>query len=474
MTKKTAVNILILVIIVALGIVAYFMFFSGEGDQQTDGSSTEGLPVVSNFFPESEDSSSNTIDRDEPSEPTSDTDHQDIPRLRQISENPVAGFIVFNEESTTTVPGLPSEDESEQEDDTNDEGDSEGGDDSENEESEQQMTEVLESETFYRFVNRSNGNIIEARSKNLSRTRITNTTIPKVYNTDFINKDNIIFQYLEDDSEQIKTSLIKLISDEETEESTSTTTEEVANEQNNKFKEVNNTFLSDNIRNVLTADNGLVLYFVKNANDFLNGYVFDAEVPEISPNLVVESEITEVNPSWRGDNNIFLGTKPSLNGDNFLFRHNTDTGGRTKILDSGPGFSYLPDRNLEYVLFSEENNIGFITYAHEIESGQQYAINLNTLPGDKCVWSRENDYVVYCATPNESIDSDDLISWYRGEVSFNDLLYRTNIITGTQELIGGFDGEFDVIKPALSEDDEYFVFVNKKDLSLWSLKLSDN
>ena len=66
-------------------------------------------------------------------------------------------------------------------------------------------------------------------------------------------------------------------------------------------------------------------------------------------------------------------------------------------------------------------------------------------------------------------------SWYQGVVSFNDKIWKVDINTNSSELIFDFQTEsgkdFDVIEPFLSDDDEYLFFINKKDLSFWSLSL---
>lgn len=453
MTKKTALNILIFVIVVAIAVVVYFLFFSEEERTPNQNNKEDRSPVVSNFFPESEDQDNRN--NTEKGGENNQNVYEEIPVLRQISENPVSGFILIDEQSTTTKPGLPTETE-------------------DGEEAEIQDVETVEIDTIYRFMNRSNGNIMEATSKNLSQERITNTTIPKIYNAVFVSKDSVVIQYL-NELNTVRTSFIKLINQEDVEEdqnnnasSTATTT---TPRFNRDFSEIQTTNLSDGINNVISKD-GVVLYTASNQSDSLNGFVFDEKTPETN-SLVFNTDIEYLNIYWDGNNDLLFGTKPSINASNYLFEYDTNTESRNKILSAGPAFSFLPNNDFSLILFSDTSAQLVNSYVYNTETDEYSFLDNGTFPGEKCVWSQLEVGVVFCAIPQETLSELSLISWYRGETSFNDVLYKINVLTGEQDFIEEFDGEFDVIKPQLSENEEYFVFINKKDLSLWSLKISD-
>ncbi len=72
-------------------------------------------------------------------------------------------------------------------------------------------------------------------------------------------------------------------------------------------------------------------------------------------------------------------------------------------------------------------------------------------------------------------------SWYLGDLSFSDkiIIYNTQTLqsnvlfdpTNEKDIKESNNNTFDVTKPNISADGEYFIFINKKDLSLWSIKI---
>ncbi|HEY0221172.1 MAG TPA: hypothetical protein VGC58_03045 [Candidatus Paceibacterota bacterium] len=66
--------------------------------------------------------------------------------------------------------------------------------------------------------------------------------------------------------------------------------------------------------------------------------------------------------------------------------------------------------------------------------------------------------------------------WYKGIVSFSDDIWQYNTKDFTSKSLTDLKSEsgedVDVIKPILSENEQYLIFVNKKDNSLWSLDLT--
>ena len=65
--------------------------------------------------------------------------------------------------------------------------------------------------------------------------------------------------------------------------------------------------------------------------------------------------------------------------------------------------------------------------------------------------------------------------WYQGLFSFSDNLYKVNTSTGTTSLIADMNATYsqnlDIVNPALSANEKYFIFKNKTDGTLWSIKL---
>ena len=83
--------------------------------------------------------------------------------------------------------------------------------------------------------------------------------------------------------------------------------------------------------------------------------------------------------------------------------------------------------------------------------------------------------MIFCGSPSDEIGQNEPDSWYRGATIFSDRIWSFNTDTEiTQVLIEPaivLDIDIDMIGPTLSPKEDYLVFINKTDLSLWALKL---
>ena len=60
--------------------------------------------------------------------------------------------------------------------------------------------------------------------------------------------------------------------------------------------------------------------------------------------------------------------------------------------------------------------------------------------------------------------------WYQGLISFKDSIWQKNFSTGETNILIN-ETNADVINPFLTKDENYLIFTNKTDNTLWSLKL---
>lgn len=168
MIKKV---IIILIIIIALGLIGWgiFVFQSQRG---TTGAGEE--ISIRDFFP-----FGRTPDTSETPTPTTQTPSQNIngssieipeviPALRKISEDPVAGAFAFNESGKTVI----------------------------------------------RFVDRATGHIFETDDTTLNIKRISNTTIPTVYEAFWISKNSVVLRHLREDGETVESVILRMIEED--------------------------------------------------------------------------------------------------------------------------------------------------------------------------------------------------------------------------------------------------------------------
>jgi hypothetical protein len=83
--------------------------------------------------------------------------------------------------------------------------------------------------------------------------------------------------------------------------------------------------------------------------------------------------------------------------------------------------------------------------------------------------------VVYCAAPSQPVDAVYPDDWYAGKISTLDKIWQINGATGEIKLISSFNDApnraIDAFNLGLDQKDNFLFFMNKNDLSLWSLDL---
>jgi hypothetical protein len=195
--------------------------------------------------------------------------------------------------------------------------------------------------------------------------------------------------------------------------------------------------------------------------------------------VVFQSPLGEWLPQLLNDGTIIVTTKPSGNVAGYSYRYDPKTKMFERIVRERAGLTTQGTASGSRVLYGE-NTAGNMTlgaYSRLGFAGDEgtifydESVSLATLP-EKCAWLRDNIRLLcgsFVNTPSGLIP--DL--WYQGRLSFADTFWLVN--TDTDELAFLADPkteagqEFDVMNPMVSADEEYFIFTNKKDGTLWSM-----
>ena len=184
-------------------------------------------------------------------------------------------------------------------------------------------------------------------------------------------------------------------------------------------------------------------------------------------NLIVE---------WPNPEQVSIRTRPSGLAQSVVYTINLPDGDFEKIIKETYGLTLLWSPLGDKILFSETNSQGknLKLKIADLGDGTIKELNLITLP-EKCVWSQDNR-TLFCAIPQEipslMVLPDD---YYKGQFNFNDQFWRINLDTGeiTQlfSSLGQGKPNYDAYRLLLSPQEDYLVFVNKKDGFLYSLAL---
>lgn len=307
--------------------------------------------------------------------------------------------------------------------------------------------------TIIRYIEKATGHIYEVEMFSPRQSRISNTTIPVVYDAMWGNNGNsLMARYLKDDNRTVDTYSINI-------KNTSTTTENI----------IDGILFPKNTDDVSVYGNS-VFYLIKDSASTL-GFIssFDGSKPK----QIWNSPLKEISSQFVNDKYVSITTKPYQNIAGFMYLIDTKTGKYLKVLGDIVGLSGLVSPDAKNIIYINQNErIGM--YVYNQKSNRSAKIIPSTFP-EKCVWSKKREGVAYCAVPKETLSGNSLTNWYLGRVTYNDDIWIYDTVKQVAFLVSNISSEsgekIDVIKPVLSDNEQYLVFMNKKDNTLWSLDL---
>jgi len=325
--------------------------------------------------------------------------------------------------------------------------------------------------TVVRHMEKATGHIFETELFSPNQTRISNTTIPVVYDALWDSTINaLVARYLDDDDQTINTYglLIKKAP-------TSTSTPNPA--------EIAEPVGSINPENIVSAIKfpanlseisvlGSRVFSLERKIDSSVGYISDFDGSKRVQ--IWNSPIKELLSQYVNTRTVALTTKPHQDVEGFLFFVDTSSAQVRQILVNIYGLSTLTNDNATQILFLDQSGLPQMSI-YNIANKSSVNITPITFP-EKCVWSKKDRNVIYCAVPENYLERNSLTSWYLGFISTTDDIWKYDIKNNTAEMVENLYTEggeqIDVIKPLLSENEQYLVFINKINDSLWSLDLS--
>ncbi len=310
--------------------------------------------------------------------------------------------------------------------------------------SEKATTEIAPS---IRYVEKKNGHVYKMFLDTKSKEKISNSTIPGIHEA-FFSKDanSVIYRYLSTDK-VISTFMATLGAPK-------------------------GEFLPQNITNLsLSPDKDKFFYLTKN-QDGSTGTI--GVFNETRRENVFVSPFTEWLPEWTNNKGIYLTTKPSYAVNGSIFLLNTSNKTLTKILGGISGITTSVNKSGSLVLYGASTAKGPELGVFDINKNETKNLNLFGLP-EKCVWSIDN-INIYCALPNLITGNQYPDVWYQGLVSFDDYFVKINTQTGDKTTIANSANETPIDGTALFLDngENNLFFINKKDYTLWGLKIITN
>ncbi len=311
-----------------------------------------------------------------------------------------------------------------------------------------------------RFVEKGNSNIYDAFTNTLERTRLSNTTIPRVQEAFFGNAGaSVIMRYLQNDNMTIETYLGKV-------------PEPVLG--GDSLPELTGKLIQQNISDISVSPDGTQFLYLIPSGGQLLGFISDFN--DGSQRKIFNSQFNGWLSQWATDSNIIFTIKATGYAKGFAYSIDLQKGGFSKIVGSVSGLTTLVSPNGKYVLYSQSTKNGILLNILNTETKVVKNTQLPTLP-EKCVWNKTST-TIYCSVPS-NIEPGVVYpdTWYQGITSFDDAIW---VIDGTgtydnQKILDPISegGEItDGFRLGVDSVNQYLYFLNKRTNILWQYSLS--
>lgn len=425
--RKSTLTITTILILALIGGAIYYFYFYNKTSGVTDATDITQQPGFSPFgrgtvqdIPRTQGTTTDT----ETPVVGSNTPIQ-LPKLRQLSTTPIAGMYA----STTKIRvGLAT---------------------------------TTEPATIVRFVDRGTGHVYQANDITANIEKISNTTLPKIYEA-YWNKNltATVLRYLKENSDSV-TNFYAEIRPVASSTASSTTPFEIKGK-----------YLSPDIREIAISTTGDKVFTWNIENDRGIGYI--SSFDEKNKTKIIDTPITGVNIDWPESSTVTVTTKSSGVVAGYSYSVNTKTAEMSQLITGVRGLSVKMSGDAKSVLYSAGGN-SVATGLLNLKDRSVSKVIFNTL-ADKCVWSNIRKNEIYCAVPTEIPDGIYPDDWYKGKVSFVDQIWHLDTTTGEVHLLANLltlsNKLIDAEQLILDPKENFLYFINKRDLTLWSLDLN--
>lgn len=322
------------------------------------------------------------------------------------------------------------------------------------------VTFIASATPTVRFVDRATGNIFESVLTLTGFKRITNTTIPKIYEAVWQPRgSSVILRYLNESGESIQSLFAKIINLSETD------SEDIG--------ELQGTFLPSGILGAaVDSSSGKIAYLAPRTGGGVNLFTTDANGEKAK--LIYGSSIKDWIVSWVKNDTISLTSKASAGIPGYLYFLKADSGSIERVLGNVEGLTTLPNKDGSKIIYSEIKGGKPILSVYDKKVGKSSPLSLSTFP-EKCVWSSDDTDILFCASPNAIPSGTYPDNWYQGKISFSDSLWKINTlvseVVSIVDLTVLADENIDAVNLLLDPTQNHLVFTNKKDGALWGLRL---
>jgi len=310
------------------------------------------------------------------------------------------------------------------------------------------------------YMERATGHIYKINLDGTNSVRLSNATVPKSFEAGWSYKsDKMAVRYFEDPAPGSIKLAVKTFLASIGHLLKATSTSEA---------ELKGLALPSSVSEIAVSPAEDKVFYL---NDLGNGSVEGvvADFSNKNQKKIFELPFGEFNISWPTKDNIVLLTKPSAKAEGYLYFLNSKIGVLSRILGGIKGLTAVVSPDGEKIVFSGLGRDGTESKVYNVKTKTVSELGFATL-ADKCAWGRKNKNMIYCAVSAKKPDNNQPDGWYQGTVSFDDGIWSKNITTGESKSVLSRFGA-DIINIFVSDDENYLIFTDKNDGTLWSLKL---
>ncbi len=296
-----------------------------------------------------------------------------------------------------------------------------------------------------RYVERITGHIDERYLDTGIVGKISNSTIPNIYESFFDSKaQTIIYRYLSSDA-----SIASFVA---------------------TLGGTQGSFLAPDAIDLSISPDKTKYFYLARTPSGVTGTI--ANFADGKKNQFFSSSFDEWLSQWATSGSIFLTTKASGQENGYVYSVNTTNGTMKKIFGGVMGLTTLVNPTGTHVLYSTSVGGRPTLGIFDIARNKTVDLGLSGLP-EKCVWFDAS--TVYCAIPDDIQTAQYPDSWYQGLTSFEDHFVKIIIdasgVAVTRTIDGSSGTGVDATHLFLDDKQATLFFTNKKDSALWGLNL---
>lgn len=309
-----------------------------------------------------------------------------------------------------------------------------------------------------RYIERGTGRIYETASSTPETERITNSTFTKIIESFFDKKgDNVLIRDLFNGSDIIQTRLGVAAFEAPTSTSMSLKTKVLPY---NMFSVV------------MSPEKDLFASYIEQKG--VGSLINISRLDGTGIVNIYRSPFREWLLSWPSTNLVVLNTKPSAYSEGYAYSINTKTKAFKRLTGGQAGLTTLLSPDGLNVLIGESVEGSMKLSVLNLKTNSYKDVYARTLP-EKCVWSKLEKSVLFCAASESIVYAPYPDAWYQGLVFFDDNIWKINTETQENKLLyvikNSIKEGLDITNLSLDKNEDYLLFTNKKDLSLWGLQI---